>query len=650
MPTGMACPHRRSATIAIVIAFSAMWPSTAFAQTPAMRAHIQPAPNAFGWNNSAVTVVFDCQAVAPCPPDATVNEEGSGLSVSRLSFSTEGRTIEAATSIHIDRTAPIVRIAAPARGAVTDDAVTKVNASATDELSGLAAATCNGRPAQLSGASVDCEIALGEGDNDVIVVVRDKAGNTASAATRIFRRSRQPVPYVVPSLLAMRVGQQYALQIIDRAGEPIGDATVVSTDGTIVEVLDHSIGLIAARRPGKAQIIVRSKGQSATTDITVVAGAFPFGMTVWKGGDNLLPEFTEGLTLQPERVPGGAALLWLEMSANGQSVIRATSADPPTVLWIEWPAIAADERVVERMLDHTGGALLILERRSGSGSAIVRVGRPAAGALWRYESQGRLDSDFAMGWDGTLYIVETPADGFPQVVGINSETGVAQRRVPIPRLVKLDPKPGCEPRRSRPVAQPPHAGPPTLPEGGAAAVLFVADVTSCDGGPESGRRAVNVLRIWPDGTSVASSLVVLDGASARGNADTTLFRVVPDGRGGVLAPMRLRSGRDVVHRVVRIAGNQRSEYDLPAFGEYVLGEDWAYTTDGHTLVAFDPVTGRVAWTQRPGFAMKIQFAMAGGGVAIESEEGVRRVEGNGQFGKLLIPRNGMKDLQPIRRP
>ena len=79
---------------------------------PAVVVSQLPAANANGWNNSDVTVHFDCSdsfsGVASCPADSTVSTEGAGQVVSATATDNAGNTSGASTSVSIDKTAPTV--------------------------------------------------------------------------------------------------------------------------------------------------------------------------------------------------------------------------------------------------------------------------------------------------------------------------------------------------------------------------------------------------------------------------------------------------------------------------------------------------------------------------------------------------------------
>jgi outer membrane protein assembly factor BamB len=57
-------------------------------------------------------------------------------------------------------------------------------------------------------------------------------------------------------------------------------------------------------------------------------------------------------------------------------------------------------------------------------------------------------------------------------------------------------------------------------------------------------------------------------------------------------------------------------------GVTVTGHRWAFTTDGHTLIAFDAKTGRVGWSRTvTSGEIRIIFAEERGGVLISTIAG-----------------------------
>ncbi|MEE9539453.1 MAG: Ig-like domain-containing protein [candidate division NC10 bacterium] len=78
-----------------------------------------PGPNAFGWNNTDVTVIFECvdalSGLAPGspPPATTVSTEGANQAVTGSCQDVAGNTAEYTTEVNIDKTAPRIAIDKP---------------------------------------------------------------------------------------------------------------------------------------------------------------------------------------------------------------------------------------------------------------------------------------------------------------------------------------------------------------------------------------------------------------------------------------------------------------------------------------------------------------------------------------------------------
>src|SRR5262249_23194512 len=154
------------------------------------------------------------------------------------------------------------------------------------------------------------------------------------------------------------------------------------------------------------------------------------------------------------------------------------------------------------------------------------------------------------------------------VTGLNSDTGARRFRVPIPHV--LD--------------HAPVAGQVLVDEDDQAVVAFA--LAEDDGARR--RIGIDLLRIDDAGMPRVAHVADL---SEPGEARVGPTIVRPYGYGGkylVFMKIKYADGR-TANRVVRMAKDEREQYDLPAMGEYVLGEDSAYTADDRTLVAFDPV-------------------------------------------------------------
>jgi endonuclease/exonuclease/phosphatase family metal-dependent hydrolase len=138
-----------------------------------------PAANANGWNNTNVTVSFDCvtgdplDIIVSCPSDVVLSADGADQSVTRSAATKGGGTVTATiTGISIDKTAPTITFTGATT--YTIDQNVSITCVISDALSGLAAgSTCEtaSGPAYL----------LGVGTHTLNASGIDLAGNPASA-------------------------------------------------------------------------------------------------------------------------------------------------------------------------------------------------------------------------------------------------------------------------------------------------------------------------------------------------------------------------------------------------------------------------------------------------------------------------------------
>ena len=138
------------------------------ANPPTINGNAAPPPNGNSWNNSDVTITFNCadelSGIAACGPDQTLSSDGANQSVTGTAKDNAGNTASTTVSgINLDKTLPTVSVTGitdgatyslgqvPAGGCDTQDDLSEVATQATFSLSGGNAngvgsftATCDG--------------------------------------------------------------------------------------------------------------------------------------------------------------------------------------------------------------------------------------------------------------------------------------------------------------------------------------------------------------------------------------------------------------------------------------------------------------------------------------------------------------------------
>lgn len=167
-------------TLAVPADFT--WLSSTSPQTditsPTITPLISPVSNADGWNNTDVTVSFNCSddtAIASCSSPIALTNEGANQTVTGTAVDKAGNTANTTATINIDKTAPTINYLvtpAPNINGWNQDNVT-VSFLCSDNLSGID--TCSA-PVTLSA----------DGANQTITgTAVDKAGNTATVTAII---------------------------------------------------------------------------------------------------------------------------------------------------------------------------------------------------------------------------------------------------------------------------------------------------------------------------------------------------------------------------------------------------------------------------------------------------------------------------------
>jgi hypothetical protein len=154
---------------------------------------------------------------------------------------TTGKTGAAAITVTLDTTAPVIAIATPSPGQVTNQSQLQVTGTVAD-ASAVALVTVDGTPATLSGNQFSGTVALVEGANTIAVHAEDAAGNPADAGAAVTLYSLPAVTITAPVDLSF-----LAATTVDVAGTVSDPASQVQVNGVAATV--SGTGFVASGVP-----------------------------------------------------------------------------------------------------------------------------------------------------------------------------------------------------------------------------------------------------------------------------------------------------------------------------------------------------------------------------------------------------------------
>ena len=536
----------------------------------------KPAPNADGWSNSPVRMEYGCIRATSCPDETVHEAEGAGQAFSATARDANGVETTVSHLLNIDYTAPAVAIASPAQGFVTTNALVTVVAQASDALSGVASATCNGMPAGLSpSGGIQCIVLAVPGMIDIVVEAFDRAHNSGSAGLRVLLRGTPSALRVVPEVAGVLTGSTRSFQVLDEFGLDVADVHWSVDAPDRAQILDDGRHVLTARSPGAVVLTASARGLTAKSTATLYTGdRLPTDAIRWKVGTLSVIQLPAEMATQSSSAQ--RPMVTTNQTPGGVASVQSINWATGRLEWQMRPAVRTGDMIASVREHPDGGAVMVVDGPGDYGSALVRGGDLKKGAPWRYRSAGKIAPALVLHTDSSISFLETLPDRSAEFVGpINT----AQNQVLFPIVVTQDRE----------------------------------DYSVC--GTVSGRMLRTIsMAVLGSGQPRVEHLRDYTQPAGAPQPSFNLYPVSPDGRGGVLIPWTavIPGSNERESRVVRISDEGRQEYLLPTAGKIWLSgaEDHAVLTDG-TPCVFNVLTGEVRWNiLYPGVSRSSRFSMA----------------------------------------
>lgn len=257
---------------------------------PVITATANPAPNANGWNNTDVTITYQCSdalsGVAFCPDPALVNTEGAGEQITQAATDRATNQATATKTINLDKTAPVLSITSPAAGAVVNASTITLTGTVADSISGVALVKCGSTIATVTGGSFTCSETLAVGTNSLEIQATDIAGNTGSATTSVaFVR---PPQIIITSPTDSALFNQSPINVTGTIVDPAGQ---VKVNGIAAPVSGNTFLATVPAQEGISTItavVVNSDGFTDTASVQIDLDTTAPHVAIYSPSDQLV--------------------------------------------------------------------------------------------------------------------------------------------------------------------------------------------------------------------------------------------------------------------------------------------------------------------------------------------------------------------------
>src|SRR5579859_570972 len=334
---------------------------------PTVVPQVAPPPNTANWNNTSVTVSFNCadalSGVASCSAPVSLTNEGASQTVTGTAVDKAGNSASTTAIVNIDKTPPVISITTPLNNALVSSALLQVTGTVTDALSGVASVSCNGLAATIQSGAFGCSVALAAGVNTINVLAADIAGNTASQSISVnfgfpIIADFSPKSAAIGSLIT------------------VNGSNLTTGGGTIV---------ILNRRGGSTIAAPVANASPTSISFVIPAGAVSGPVTITVGGAsaisaetlNILPRSNFALNVGPQTasvIQGNSTVYAISLnSGDGFSQLASLSVSglPSGVSAVFSPTLITSGQIATLTVNAPAGQPLSNSTLSVSASASV---------------------------------------------------------------------------------------------------------------------------------------------------------------------------------------------------------------------------------------------------------------------------------------